>query len=102
MSRLSSPTSELDSFQREALANSPAIDIPPDAKDAVWAALATQLAAVLPAASTPAPASGVRLAVQGATGKAWLAVPGLIGLGVLAFISLRPHVQPAARAALSF
>ncbi len=101
MARLSSPTSDLDSFQRQALANSPAIDIPPDAKDAVWAALAAQLAAGAPPASTPPPASGVRLAVQAAGSKVWLALPALVALGALAFVALRPHAQPTARAVLA-
>ena len=104
--RLSSPTSELDSFQREALARSPSIDIPADAKDAVWAALAAQLMAVAPASpaapsgSTP-PTSGVRLAARAASGKAWLALPAFIGLGVLAFVALRRPPVPALHAAAS-
>jgi len=78
----------LDSSQRDALANSPAISAPPGAKDAVWAALAPQLGAGPSASAT-------RLAVQGAASKAWLALPALAGLGVIAFFALRhPSAQP--------
>ncbi len=93
--RLSSPTSELDSFQRRALANSPSITVPADAKEAVWAALAAQLAAGPPPASTAPPASGIRLSASGVASKAWLALPAFVGLGALAYFALRgPHGQP--------
>ena len=82
----------LDSSQRDALANSPAINIPTGAKEAVWAALAPQLGA------GPS-ASAARLAVQGAASKAWLALPALVGLGAIAFFGLRhPSAHPPALA----
>ncbi|MEO8900849.1 MAG: hypothetical protein ABI488_04315 [Polyangiaceae bacterium] len=96
LERLSSPTSELNSFERAVLANSPSINIPPNAKAAVWAALAPQLITGQPAAPTPR-AWAMRLAARAVSRTTSFAAPACIALGVLALVAIRrPSAQPVA------
>jgi hypothetical protein len=80
---LSSPTSDLDSFERELLGAIPSAAVPARAKDAIWPALSVQ------AAQVPMQRLSVfRRALQGGTTKAAISLPVVAALGAAAFISL--------------